>query len=117
MEETGIDGQRLLEYLGGFTSEAYRKQTLDMIVSDRLLKKFFDTPEGKKVSEFFTRRITENVSLIVQVALEWDTDSHTRADRIIQLGTSAGVLLNALKEMSAQMNEGEKHIKNIKKRK
>jgi len=110
-----VDGQELLEYLGGFQNEAYRKQALDLIVSDKLLEKFLATPEGKKVAEFFTKRVTDDVATIVQIALAWDSDITKRTDEIIRLGTRAGVALSALKEMAYQMAEGDKHIKAMKK--
>jgi len=109
-----MNGQELLEYLGNFNNEAYRKQTLDAIVSSRLYEKFFSTPEGKKVSEFFTHRISEDVSNIIQIALAWDSDINMRTEKIIHLGTRAGVALSAMRDMASQMAEGEKHIKAMK---
>lgn len=111
-----MDGQELLDYLGTFNAEAYRKQALDLIISDQIFKKFLSTPEGNKVTEFFTKRIGEDVSNIVQVALAWDSDIHKRTEKIIALGTRAGVALSALKEMVFQMSEGEKHINAMKKK-
>lgn len=112
-----MDGQELLDYLGKFNGEAYRKQALDSIVSDRLFQKFLSTPEGKKVSDFFTKRITEDVANIIQIALAWDSDINKRTEKIIMLGTRAGVALSSLKEMVFQIEEGEKHIKAMKKEK
>ena len=109
-----MDGKELLEYLGSFTNEQYRKATLDAIVSDRLYEKFLSTPEGKKVSEFFTRRITEDVSNIIQIALAWDADIQKRTEKIILLGTRAGVALSAMRDMVSQMAEGSKHIEAMK---
>lgn len=110
-----IDGQTLLDYIGNFSSEAFRKQTLDSIVSDKLLKKFYSTPEGKKALEFFTTRLSEDVSNMIQVALAWDADIGKRTEKLIHLGTRAGIILANLKEMAFQMTEGEKHIKLMKK--
>lgn len=115
-EGTGIDDRALLEYLGNF-NEVNRKHVLDLIVSDRLFEKFLATPEGKKVSEFFTKRISDDIATIIQIALAWDSDIQKRTEKIIHLGTRAGVALSAMKEMVFQMAEGEKHIKAIKKEK
>jgi oligoribonuclease (3'-5' exoribonuclease) len=112
-----MDGQDLLDYLGQFNSEAYRKQALDSIVSNRLYEKFLSTPEGKKVAEFFTKRITDDISNIIQIALAWDSDIQKRTEKIILLGTRAGVALSSMKEMVFQMEEGTKHIKAMKKEK
>jgi len=109
-----MDGKELLNYLGNFNPKEYREQILNCIVSNKLYEKFLSTPEGKKVSEFFTKRITEDIATIIQIALAWDSDIGKRTEKIIHLGTRAGVALSSMKEMVFQIEEGENHIKAMK---